>query len=155
MALKNFEGAAAVITGGASGIGLATAQALHAKGAHVVLADINQQGLQQAEEQFRLRNPEATGNISSIPTDVTNEQQVQALMRKATETHGRINLVVTCAGIGRGGPIDLFTAAEMQTMLNINFMGTYHCVQDAHPTIRKQHYGQLVALRYYPVKTIT
>ena len=138
MALKNFEGAVAVITGGASGIGLATAQALHARDAHVVLADINQQGLRQAEEQTRLRNPEAMGNISSIPTDVTNEQQVQALMRKATETFGRINLVVTCAGVGRGGPIDLFTSAEMQTMMNINFMGTYHCVQAALPTMRQQ-----------------
>src|SRR5438034_7349782 len=146
MALKNFEGAVAVITGGASGIGLATAQALHARGAHVVLADINQQGLQQAEEQFRLRNPEATGNISSIPTDVTNEQQVQELMRKATETFGRINLVVTCAGVGRGGPIDLFTSAEMQTMMNINFMGTYHCVQAALPTMRQQQSGHFVFL---------
>jgi len=146
MALKNFEGAVAVITGGASGIGLATAQALHARDAHVVLADINQQGLRQAEEQTRLRNSEATGNISSIPTDVTNEQQVQALMQKATETFGRINLVVTCAGVGRGGPIDLFTSAEMQTMMNINFMGTYHCVQAALPTMRQQQSGHFVFL---------
>src|SRR2546421_7361876 len=146
MALKNFEGAVAVITGGASGIGLATAQALHTRGAHVVLADINQQGLRQAEEQTRLRNPEAMGNISSIPTDVTNEQQVQALMRKATETFGRINLVVTCAGVGRGGPIDLFTSAAMQTMMNINFMGTYHCVQAALPAMRQQGSGHFVFL---------
>ncbi len=48
MALTNFDGAVAVITGGASGIGLATAQALRARSAHVVLADINSPGLQQA-----------------------------------------------------------------------------------------------------------
>lgn len=146
MALKNFEEAVAVITGGASGIGLSTAQALRARGAHIVLADINQQGLQRAEEQLRLRNSDSMGNISSIPTDVTNEQQVQALMRKATEIYGRINLVVTCAGVGRGGPIDLFTAAEMQAMMNINFMGTYHCVQAALPTMRKQQSGHFVFL---------
>jgi NAD(P)-dependent dehydrogenase (short-subunit alcohol dehydrogenase family) len=146
MALKNFEGAVAVITGGASGIGLATAQLLHARGAHVVLADINQQGLQRAEEQLRLSNSEATGNISSIPTDVTNEQQVQALMRKAIEIHGRINLVVTSAGVGNGGPIDLFTPAQMQAMMNINFMGTYHCVQAALPTMRQQQSGHFVLL---------
>lgn len=146
MALKNFEEAVAVITGGASGIGLSTAQALRARGAHIVLADINQQGLQQAEEQLRLRNSDATGSISSIPTDVTNEQQVQALMHKATEAHRRINLVVTCAGVGRGGPIDLFTAAEMQAMMNINFMGTYHCVQAALPTMRQQQSGHFVFL---------
>src|SRR5260370_3620958 len=67
-------------------------------------------------------------------------------MRKATETLGRINLVVTCAGVGRGGPIDLFTAAEMQTMMNINFMGTYHCVQAALPTMRQQQSGHFVFL---------
>src|SRR5437764_15441801 len=105
MESKYFEGAVSDITGYASGTRQANAQASRARGAHVVLADINQQGLRQAEEQTRLRNPEAMGNISSIPTDVTNEQQVQALMRKATETFGRINLVVTCAGVGRGGAI--------------------------------------------------
>jgi NAD(P)-dependent dehydrogenase (short-subunit alcohol dehydrogenase family) len=146
MALKNFEGAVAVITGGASGIGLATAQLLHARGAHVVLADINQQGLQRAEEQLRLNNSKAMGNISSIPTDVTDEQQVQALMRKATEIHGRINLVVTSAGVGNGGPIDLFTSVQMQAMMNINFMGTYHCVQAALPTMRQQQSGHFVLL---------
>lgn len=146
MALTNFAGAVAVITGGASGIGLATAQALHNRGAHVVLADINQQGLQQAEEQIRQLNLGASSNVSSIPTDVTSEQQIQALMRQTVETHRRIDLVVTCAGIGSGGPIDLFTASEMQRMMNINFMGTYHCVQAALPAMRRQQSGHFVFL---------
>ncbi len=146
MALTNFAGAVAVITGGASGIGLATAQALHARGAHVVLADINHQGLQQAEEQIRQHNPSASSNVSSIPTDVTSEQQIQALMRQTVETYQRIDLVVTSAGIGTGGPIDLFTASEMQRMMDINFMGTYHCVRAALPTMRRQQSGHFVFL---------
>ncbi len=146
MALTNFTGAVAVITGGASGIGLATAQALYARGAHVVLADINSKGLQEAKEQIRQRNSEAAGIILGIPTDVTSEEQVQALMRQAVETCGRIDLVVTSAGIGRGGSIDLFTAAEMQAMMNINFMGTYHCVQAALSTMRQQQSGHFVLL---------
>src|SRR5260370_40897473 len=67
-------------------------------------------------------------------------------MRKATDTLARINVVVTCGGVGRGGPIDLFTAAEMQTMMNINFMGTYHCVQASLPTMRQQQSGHFVFL---------
>ncbi len=51
MALKDFKDAVVVITGGASGIGLATAQALSTAGAHLVLADINEQGLQQAADK--------------------------------------------------------------------------------------------------------
>ncbi|HBE25644.1 MAG TPA: hypothetical protein DDW33_08155, partial [Ktedonobacter sp.] len=124
----------------------ATAQALHNRGAHVVLADINQQGLQQAEEQIRQHNPGGSSNVSSIPTDVTSEQQIQALMRQTVETYRRIDLVVTCAGIGSGGPIDLFTASEMQRMMNINFMGTYHCVQAALPAMRRQQSGHFVFL---------
>ncbi len=146
MALTNFAGAVAVITGGASGIGLATARALHSRGAHVVLADINDQGLQQAAEQIRLHNPEAPSSVLGIPTDVTIEQQVQALMRQALETFGCIDLVMTSAGVGQGGPIDLFTASEMQTMMNINFMGTYHCVQAALPAMRQQQAGHFVFL---------
>jgi NAD(P)-dependent dehydrogenase (short-subunit alcohol dehydrogenase family) len=146
MALTNFAGAVAVITGGASGIGLATAQALYARGAHVVLADINSKGLHEAKEQIRQHNSEAGGIILGVPTDVTSEEQVQALMRQTVETCGRIDLVVTSAGIGRGGSIDLFTAAEMQAMMNINFMGTYHCVQAALSTMRRQQSGHFVLL---------
>src|SRR2546423_7047879 len=124
MALTNFAGAVAVITGGASGIGLATAQALHARGTHVVLADINQQGLQRAEEQIRQHTSSASSNVLSVPTDVTSEQQIQALIRQTVETYQRIDLVVTSAGIGTVGPIDLFTAPEMQRMMDINSMGT-------------------------------
>ncbi len=95
MALTNFAGAVAVITGGASGIGLATARALRAKGTHLILADINSQGLQQAEQDIRQQSPGVNARVLGVPTDVTNEAQVQALMHKAVETCGRIDLVMT------------------------------------------------------------
>src|SRR5438876_1275652 len=145
MTLKNFKGAVAVITGGESGIGLATAQVISLEGAHVVLADLNEQGLQQAAEQ--LKQSGATGHIITQRTDVTSEEQVQALMQTALDTcGGRIDLVVTSAGIGRGGLIDMFSAREMQTVLNINVMGTYHCVRAALPTMRQQQSGHFVFL---------
>src|SRR5712692_8342279 len=146
MALTNFAGTVAVITGGASGIGLATAKALHTKGAHVVLADINAPGLLQAKDQILQQDPTVAGQVLTIPTDVTIESQVSELMQQASVTFGRIDLVVTCAGIGNGGPIDTFTASEMQTMMNINFMGTYHCVQAALPAMRQQQAGHFVFL---------
>jgi len=146
MALTNFAGSVAVITGGASGIGFATAGALRERGAHVVLADINADGLSKAEEQLRQRNPDAQGGILSVATDVTSEAQVRELMRQALEAFGSIDLVVTCAGVGRGGPIDMFTSSDMQNMMNINFMGTYNCVQSALPAMRQQGSGYFVFL---------
>jgi NAD(P)-dependent dehydrogenase (short-subunit alcohol dehydrogenase family) len=146
MSLKNLTGAVAVITGGASGIGLATARALYSKGAHVVLADINEQGLRQAGQQIRESNASSSEQIIVVTTDVTQEEQVQNLMREALTACGRIDLVVTSAGIGRGGPVDAFTGDEMQRMMNINFMGTYHCVRAALPTMRQQGSGHFALL---------
>jgi len=144
MALKDFKDAVVVITGGASGIGLATAQALSNLGAYLVLADINEQGLQQAAAQVKKSG--TTGQVTTKRTDVTSEEQVQELMQTALDAYGRIDLVITSAGIGRGGMIDTFTGQEMQTLMNINFMGTYHCIRAALPAMRQQESGHFVFL---------
>lgn len=146
MALTNFAGSVAVITGGASGIGFATAGALRERGAHVVLADINTDGLLKAAEQLRQRNPDAQGEILTVTVDVTNEAQVSAAMKQVDKALGSIDLVVTCAGIGRGGPIDMFSSSEMQILMNINFMGTYNCAASAMPVMRRQGSGYFVFL---------
>lgn len=146
MALDTFAGAVAVITGGASGIGLATAQALYEQEAHVVLADINEQGLRQASQQIRERNPASTAKVIIVVTDVTDEAQVQELMRQVATVNGHIDLVVSSAGIGRGGLIDEFSAADMRSMMDINFMGTFHCVRAALPVMRQQQRGHFVFL---------
>jgi NAD(P)-dependent dehydrogenase (short-subunit alcohol dehydrogenase family) len=146
MALSDFSGTTAIITGGASGIGLATAQALYAEGANIVLADINEQGLHKAEGLLKKRAPGASGQIICIPTDVTREEEVRELMEMTITMCKRIDLVVTCAGIGRGGPIDTFASSEMQQMMAINFMGTFHCIQQALPAMRSQGSGYFVCL---------
>ena len=146
MAVDTFSGAVAVITGGASGIGLATARALHEEGAHIVLADINENGLQEARDQIRERNPSSSARVITVVTDVTDETQTTALMSQAAMLNDRIDLVVTSAGIGRGGSIDEFTATDMHSMMDINFMGIFHCVRAALPTMRQQQGGHFVFL---------
>ncbi|GAC1649230.1 MAG: SDR family NAD(P)-dependent oxidoreductase [Ktedonobacteraceae bacterium] len=111
-----------------------------------MLADINGEGLQQAVEQVRQHSPSATGKVLGVPTDVTQETQVQVLMQQAHNADGHIDLVVTSAGVGRGGPIDLFSTEDMQSMMNINFMGTYNCTRAALPTMRSQQHGHFVFL---------
>lgn len=144
MALTNFEGATAVVTGGASGIGLATAKKLYRRGAHIVLADINEAALREAEKQVSESAQSATNRAIGVPTNVADEAQVQALMQRAAQEFGRIDLVMCSAGIGGAGIIDTFSGAEMERMMNINFLGTYHCVRAALPTMRQQHSGHFV-----------
>lgn len=146
MALTDFSGTTAVITGGASGIGLATAEALHAEGASVVLADMNAEGLRAAEARLKKGMPGASGQVICVPTDVRHEREVQELMQTTLATCQRIDLVVTCAGVGEGGSIDAFPASQMQRMMDINFMGTFHCIQQALPTMQRQGAGHFVCL---------
>ncbi|HET9981799.1 MAG TPA: SDR family oxidoreductase [Ktedonobacterales bacterium] len=146
MPIEDYSGAVAVVTGGASGIGLATARALVAQGAHVALADVNEEGLQAAADDVRAHGTDPTTQVIAVVTDVTDEAQVRELMRRALELTGRLDLVVACAGIGRGGRIDDLPASEMRRMLDVNVMGVYHCVQAALPAMRAQGSGQFVLL---------
>ena len=144
MALTSFEGAVAVVTGGASGIGLATAKKLYRRGAHVVLADINEAALGQAEAQVSDSASTATNQVIGMLTNVTDEAQVAALMQRTVQDFGSVDLVMCSAGIGGAGAIDTFSGMEMERMMNINFMGTYHCVRAALPAMRQQHAGHFV-----------
>lgn len=146
MALTDFSDKTVVITGGASGIGFAVAQALSAEGANLVLADINEQGLREAEGRLKKHMSDTSRQIICIPTDVRREDEVRELMEMAVTICKRIDLVVTCAGIGSSGAIDTFSANEMQRLMDINFMGTFHCVQKALPAMRSQGSGYFVCL---------
>ena len=146
MAIEDFAGVVAVVTGGASGIGLATARALYAEGAHVVLADVNEDGLRAAAERVREHAPNPAGRVETVVTDVTDDAQVRELMREALKLTGRIDLVVTCAGIGRGGSIEDLPSSEMRKMMDVNFLGTYTCVQAAVPVMRAQGGGHFVLI---------
>ena len=146
MAIEDFGGTVAVVTGGASGIGLATARALYAEGAHVVLADINEAALQGAAEQVRAHADGSAAQVITVATDVTDDAQVRRLMDEALKLTGRIDLVVASAGIGLGGRIEDLSSAEMRRMLDVNVMGVYHCVQAAVPTMRAQGSGHFVLM---------
>jgi NAD(P)-dependent dehydrogenase (short-subunit alcohol dehydrogenase family) len=146
MAIEDFDGTVAVVTGGASGIGLATAQALFARGAHVVLADINASALKGAAERVRERAPDSAARVVTVPTDVTDDARVRDLMREARALVGHVDLVVACAGIGRAGRIEDLPAADMRKMMDVNFLGIYNCVQAAVPAMREQGGGHFVLI---------
>ncbi|HEU0025891.1 MAG TPA: SDR family oxidoreductase, partial [Ktedonobacterales bacterium] len=146
MPIEDFNGAVAVVTGGASGIGLATARALYAQGANVALADINEAGLRQAAERVREAAPGSAAQVITVVTDVTDDAQARELVRQAQALTGRVDLLVACAGIGRGGRIEDLPSSEMRKMMDVNFLGIYTCVQAAVPVMRAQGGGHFVLI---------
>ena len=93
-----IEGAVAVVTGGASGIGKAIARALLGRGARVVIADVEKEALDEAVGELEARGP-----VSGVRTDVSDEASVTALADAVFEAHGRCNLLFNNAGVTSGG----------------------------------------------------
>ncbi len=113
----------AIVTGGASGLGLATVEAFVAKGAKVVIFDLNQQ--QGDEVVARLGD-----NVRALNVDVTNEEQVHAAIQQVVAMFGALHICVNCAGIGsatrtvgKNGAHPLNTFAKV---IQINLIGTFN-----------------------------
>ena len=123
-----IQGKVCVVTGGASGLGAATAQHLVAQGAKVLLVDMNQELGQQLQQQLG-------ENADFVAVDVTDENQVQQLFNHIEQKYGQLNGLVNCAGIapsakvlGRDGLHDL---AMFQKVLNINVTGSFNMIRFA------------------------
>ena len=123
-----IQGKVCVVTGGASGLGAATAQHLVAQGAKVILVDMNQELGQKLQQQLG-------ENAEFVAVDVTDENQVQQLLNHIEQKYGQLNGLVNCAGIapsakvlGRDGLHDL---AMFQKVLNINVTGSFNMIRFA------------------------
>jgi NAD(P)-dependent dehydrogenase (short-subunit alcohol dehydrogenase family) len=119
-----ISGIAAVVTGGGSGIGAATARNLAAQGAKVTVLDVNQANAEAVAKEI--------GGLALV-CDVTNADSVQAALAAAAEKHGVARLVVNCAGIatgsrilGREGPHDL---GLFKRVIEINLIGSFNVLR--------------------------
>lgn len=132
--METFEGRAAVITGGASGIGFACAQEFTRRGARVVLADIDQSALDQAVEQLRSGGAEAHG----VTCDVTKLDSVERLADEAFRLLGGVNLVFNNAGIAYAGPISDVTHGDWRWVIDVDLWGPIHGVEAFLPRLIEQ-----------------
>ena len=138
---KRLENKTAVITGAASGIGEATALLFAAEGASVVLGDVNEAELSRVAGEAGLKGGEAF----SLPTDVSDESQVQALINLALEKFGRIDILVNNAGItGDFSGMDTEDAENWKKVLGVNLMGAVLATKHAAPHMKKQGCGAIV-----------
>lgn len=116
-----FDGAVSVITGGASGIGLAMARAFAKRGSRLVLVDIDEAALASAQSELA----ESTEVFSSV-TDVTDPAAMNQLAEQTFERFGEVNILCNNAGVAAYGPMSEATLAEWQWVMDINVWGVVH-----------------------------
>ncbi len=138
----SFEGRAALVTGGASGIGLATAEALCAAGAKVMLADINAQGALAAAEALRAKG----GTVGACHVDVGDQASVAAMALETFESFSGLDILVHCACIGiERGLLDT-TLEEWDRIIRVNLTGTFLCAQAVQPSMVERGGGRICNL---------
>ena len=128
--MANLNGKVAIVTGGASGIGLATVKAFAEKGAKVVLADFNEQTGKAEEETLKAEGLE----VLFVQVDAGKEESVKSLVAKTVETYGKLDIIVNNAGIGALGEMHELTYEDYQRVIRVNqdgvFFGTQYAVQE-------------------------
>jgi len=138
---KQFEGKVSLVTGGASGIGRATAVAFCREGARAVVADVLAEG---GEETVRMIK-EAGGHATFIKTDVSKTTEVEMLIKKAVETYGRLDFAFNNAGIeGTMASTADCTEKNWDRTISINLKGIWLCMKYEIPQMLKQGGGAIV-----------
>ena len=130
----------AFVTGGASGIGFATARQLLADGWAVAVADRDSEALERAGAELA----QAGGQVAAFPLDVTDEAAVEAALAQAAERIGPLRGLVNSAGIAQDKPFDDVTAAEFRRILDVNVVGSFLVARAAVKAMRAAGGGAIV-----------
>jgi short-subunit dehydrogenase len=138
--MRTLQGKSVVITGAASGIGEALAHASAAKGARLLLADIDAVGLDRVVSALKAKGAEC----SAMVTDTGNETAIYALAETALQRLGGADIVINNAGVGLLSPVDKLVTSDAQWLMNINFWGVVHGCQAFIPQLRQRPDAVLV-----------
>ncbi len=134
-----FSRKVAFITGGAGGIGSATARRLVSEGAHVVLADLNLEGAEKVAAEINGQYKEQ--RAAAVQMDVTSEEQVQAAFARAALTFGGVDIIVNNAGLATSSPFDETTLKEWNLNMNVLGTGYFLVAREAFKQMKQQGTG--------------
>ena len=137
-----LDGKTALITGAGRGIGRAIARAFAAEGAAVVLVARSRADLASVAAEVR----EAGGRALAVPTDVTQDAAVEALVENVTGELGRLDILVTSAGAAAFGPVAGSKPADWDTMLSLNLRAVMVCCHAVLPVMLRQRSGMILNL---------
>jgi NAD(P)-dependent dehydrogenase (short-subunit alcohol dehydrogenase family) len=135
-----FRGRVAIVTGAASGIGLALSRALVAEGAHVVMVDIDAGRLEEAAAGLR----DGPGEAVTSALDVADAEAVAAVIHETHARQGALDYLFNNAGIGVFGETENIALADWNRLLDINLRGVVHGVVAAYPLMIAQGRGHIV-----------
>ncbi len=135
--MSRFQGKTALVTGGAKGIGAATAKRLASEGATVVVADFDEAGAQATAGEI---------GAHAVRCDVTQRDQVEAAVAKAVEVGGSLDLLVTCAGIIRDNLLFKMTDEDWDAVIDTHLKGTFFAVRAAQAQMVEQKSGKMVLI---------
>jgi 3-dehydrosphinganine reductase len=140
---QDWTGKHAVITGGSSGIGLATAEALAARGAHVTLVARDAQRLEAAREAVAARRTADSQNITTVSGDVSTLDGAAAIVDQATAAGRPIDLLVSCAGVIIPGYFETMTPADYEGCMD-SWRGCVYMARAAAPAMMRRKSGRIV-----------
>jgi 3-oxoacyl-[acyl-carrier protein] reductase len=133
----NLEGRVALVTGGGRGIGAATAQVMAAQGAKVVVSDLDEGPAGEVARPI--------GGLA-IACDVSKRESVDAMVERAVKVMGRLDILVTCAGIIRDNLLFKMTDEDWDAVIDTHLKGTFMCARAAQRHMVPQKYGKMVFL---------
>jgi short-subunit dehydrogenase len=129
-------GRVAIVTGASSGIGLATAKLLTERGAKVAL-------VARSTGKLRALSKELPGSLA-IPTDMTLEQNVKEMVKRALERYGRIDILVNCAGQGYDAPVEHTDIDALRHIFQLDVVAPLVAMQSVIPVMRRDGGGMIV-----------
>lgn len=131
-------GKVAIVTGASRGLGKGIAKKLAEEGAKVVLADM------LAADEAVQEITEAGGTAVAYQVNITNQEEVKALVAFAIEKFGTLDIMVNNAGINRDGMLHKMPKENWDAVISVNLTGTFYCTQEAVKYMREKNYGRII-----------
>ena len=140
--MSDFKNKRVLITGAASGIGRGMAQTFAAEGAHLILWDINQEGLDAVEQAFAA----LPGTVATYPCDLTDREAIYATARQVLDDHGPVDILINNAGVISGKPLLEIPDEHIERTFAVNTLALFWTTRAFLPAMLEQGRGHVVTI---------